>query len=87
MKYIIMSNSHSIIKMKKTIYSKEHRNLVGKLKKARGEAGLDQSQAAKKLGRSQSYISKIESGQRRIDIVQLRELAKVYKRKLDYFIQ
>ena len=66
--------------MKKTIYSKEHKELVEKLKKARIEAGLDQIDAAKKLGRTQSYISKLESGQRRIDLIQLKELAKIYKK-------
>lgn len=66
--------------MKKTIYSREHKELVGKLKKARIEAGLDQGEAARKLGRTQSYISKLESGQRRIDLIQLKELAKIYKK-------
>ena len=73
--------------MAKTIYSKEHRNLVEKLKKARKEAGLDQIEAAKALGLTQSAISKIESGQRRIDIVQLKAFAKIYGKKIDYFIK
>jgi transcriptional regulator with XRE-family HTH domain len=73
--------------MPKTIYSKEHRKLVEKLKKARKEAGLDQEAVAKLLGVTQSYISKIESGQRRIDIVQLKRFAKVYRKKIDYFLK
>lgn len=73
--------------MAKTIYSKEHRTLVERLKKARNEAGLDQVHVAKLLGVSQSYISKMESGQRRIDIVQLKAFAKVYKKRIDYFIK
>ena len=73
--------------MATTIYSKEHRMLVEKLKKARKEAGLDQEAVAKLLGVTQSYISKVESGQRRIDIVQLRRFAKVYKKKIDFFIK
>lgn len=56
--------------MVKVIYSKEHRFLVSRLRKARQEAGLDQKDAAKLLSKTQSYISKIESGQRRVDIVQ-----------------
>ena len=70
-----------------TIYSKEHRMLVERLKKARKEAGLDQEAVAKLLGVTQSYISKMESGQRRIDIVQLRRIGKVYKKKIDYFLK
>ena len=73
--------------MVKTIYSKEHRNLVERLKKARKEKGLDQRDVAKLLGVSQSYVSKIESGQRRIDIVQLKAFARIYRRKIDYFIK
>ncbi|MDA2935920.1 helix-turn-helix domain-containing protein [Patescibacteria group bacterium AH-259-L05] len=73
--------------MKKTIYSKEHKYLVEQLKKARREAGLDQKKVAQLLNTTQSYVSKIESGQRRIDIVQLKELAKIYKKNLDFFIK
>lgn len=70
-----------------TIYSKEHRMLVERLKKARKEAGLDQEAVAKLLRVTQSYISKIESGQRRIDVVQLKWFARVYKKKIDYFLK
>ena len=73
--------------MAKTIYSKEHRTLVERLRKARKGRGLDQEEVAKLLGVSQSYISKMESGQRRIDIVQLKRFAKVYKKKIDYFLK
>ena len=73
--------------MNKTIYSKEHRYIVKQLKKAREETGLSQEQVAKILNKTQSYISKIESGQRKIDVVQLKEFAKVYKKSLDFFIK
>jgi transcriptional regulator with XRE-family HTH domain len=72
--------------MNKTIYSKDHKFLTEQLKKARVEAGFDQEKAAELLGKTQSYISKIESGQRRVDIIQLKEFAKTYKKPLDYFI-
>lgn len=73
--------------MKKTIYSDEHRYLVERLKRARKEAGLDQERVAKLLGVSQSYISKVESGQRRIDLIQLKQFAKIYKKSLNFFIK
>jgi len=73
--------------MYKTIYSKSHRYLVKQLINARKQAGLKQTEVASKLGRTQSYISKIEVGQRRIDIVQLKEFAEIYKKKLDFFIK
>ncbi len=73
--------------MATTIYSKEHRTLVERLKKARKKAGLNQEEVAKLLGVTQSYVSKIESGQRRIDIVQLKRFAKMYKKNIDYFLK
>ncbi|KKQ91233.1 MAG: transcriptional regulator [Candidatus Woesebacteria bacterium GW2011_GWB1_39_10] len=73
--------------MPRAIYKEEHQKIVERLKTARIEAGLDQVEVAKKLGRTQSYVSKIESGQRRFDVLQLKEFAKVYKKNLDFFIK
>jgi transcriptional regulator with XRE-family HTH domain len=39
------------------------------------KAGLTQSEVATRLGRYQSFIANIESGQRRIDVVELLDLA------------
>ena len=73
--------------MKKTVYSIEHRYMVERLKRARKEAGLGQEKVAKLLGVSQSYMSKVESGQRRIDLVQLKQFARTYKKPLNFFIK
>jgi len=73
--------------MPRAIYKEEHQKIVGCLKKARLEAGLDQVVVAKFLNRTQSYVSKIESGQRRFDVLQLKEFAKLYKKNISYFIQ
>ena len=72
--------------MKKAIYSKQHKTLTIRLKAARMQCGLNQNQVAKILKTTQSHISKIESGQRRLDIIQLKEFAKLYKKDLNYFI-
>lgn len=72
--------------MNNTIYSKDHKHLIEQLKKARLEAKLDQEKVAELLGKTQSYVSKVESGQRRIDVVQLKVLAKIYNKNLDYFL-
>jgi transcriptional regulator with XRE-family HTH domain len=71
----------------KSIYSKDHLIIVEKLKVAREEAGLDQEQAAKLLDKTQSYVSKIESGQRRIDIIQLKTFAKIYNKDINFFLK
>lgn len=70
----------------KTIYTNEHKYLVQQLKKARFAAGLNQAEVAKLLGKSQSYVSKCESGQCRIDVVQLKEFARIYKKRLEFFL-
>jgi len=73
--------------MSSDLYSKEHKIIVEKLIKARHEAGIDQVEVAKKLGKSQSYLSKIESGQRKIDVVQLQKFAKFYNKEINYFLK
>jgi len=72
--------------MKKAIYSKQHKILITRLKAARIKCGLNQIRVAKILKTTQSHISKIESGQRRLDIIQLKEFAKLYKKELTFFI-
>jgi transcriptional regulator with XRE-family HTH domain len=72
--------------MPKSIYSKEYRDITKKLQKARKESGLKQIDVALKLGKPQSYVSKIEKGERRLDIVELKKIAKIYNKNITYFI-
>jgi transcriptional regulator with XRE-family HTH domain len=73
--------------MTKSIYSDEQQILIHRIKLARQEAGLSQRDAVKLLNKTQSFISKIESGQRRIDIVQLKALARIYKKEINTLIK
>jgi transcriptional regulator with XRE-family HTH domain len=61
--------------------------VIKKLKKARIEAGLTQDEVAKHLKVYMSYISKIEHGDRRVDIIELAQLSKLYGKPITYFIQ
>lgn len=72
--------------MVKLICTKEYKKFVEKLRGARLETGLTQGQVAKKLKRPQSYISNIEIGQQRVDVIELRRFAKLYKKPIKYFI-
>jgi DNA-binding transcriptional regulator YiaG len=63
--------------MERTIYSAEHRYLVQLLHDARTNAGVTQVELAKLLHRPQSFVSKYESGQRRLDLVEIREICRV----------
>jgi transcriptional regulator with XRE-family HTH domain len=42
---------------------------------ARKSAGLKQSELARRLGRHQSYVSKVKQGERRLDVVEFVEFA------------
>jgi len=73
--------------MARSIYTNEYKKVVKKLRKARNEAGLLQVDVAKKLKKPQSYVSKIERGERRVDVAELSILAKIYKKDVSFFIK
>lgn len=54
--------------------------------KARKAAKMTQASAAKELDEHQSFVSKSESGERRVDVVELAEFARVYKKPITYFL-
>jgi len=74
------------IDMSKSIYSKEYKTIIERLRTARLDVGLKQEEVAAKLKKPQSYISKIERGERRVDAAELKELAKIYKKDISYFL-
>ena len=76
-----------VLSMVDTIRRKEYADFIGKLRKARLEAGLRQIDVAKKLKRTQSYVSRVEVGEQRLDILELQKFAKLYGKPLDYFIK
>ena len=63
------------------------KTIIQNLKEARVEQGLTQQEVAKHFGVGQSFISKIESGQYRLDILQLQEFAKLYNKSLTSFLK
>ncbi len=73
--------------MGKSIYSTEYDFVLSQLKRARIDTGMTQAEVAKRIGKPQSYISKCESGERRLDITEVNELAKLYKKPLNYFVK
>jgi transcriptional regulator with XRE-family HTH domain len=73
--------------MARSIYTNEYKTVVKKLRSARNEASLMQVDVAKKLKKPQSYVSKIERGERRIDVAELSILAKIYKKPLGFFVK
>ena len=68
------------------LYSQKNKDLLEKLRSARLQAGLTQIQASKKLRKPQSYISKIERGERKIEAIELGDFAKIYNKDIKYFL-
>jgi len=66
-------------------YSQIYLDLAIRLRQAREEAGLTQTQAATSLGKPQSFVSKCEIGQRRIDFIELKAFASLYGKDLNFF--
>lgn len=59
-----------------SVYSDEYQRVINALKKARKDKGITQAQLAEALGKPQSFIAKVESGERRLDVVEFVHLAK-----------
>jgi transcriptional regulator with XRE-family HTH domain len=63
--------------MDKTIYTREYAALLRVLRSKRKESGITQVQLAEKLDMTQSAYSKLERGELRIDVIQLRTISRV----------
>lgn len=62
--------------MEKSAHSREHRRLAALLKQIRTDADLRQVDVAKRLGEPQSFVSKYESGERQLNLPELRHVCK-----------
>ncbi len=73
--------------MGKSLSSTEGEKLAALLRSVRAEAGLTQSEVAERLDLPQSFVSKYESGERRLDLVELRQICKALKISLGDFVR
>jgi transcriptional regulator with XRE-family HTH domain len=63
--------------LRKTLRSRGHRELITLLVSTRNQAGLTQRDLAARLKRPHSFIGRIEAGERRVDVVEFIEIARV----------
>lgn len=63
--------------MVKTLGTMRHKALIALLIEKREAANLTQSDLAAKLNEYQSFVARLESGQRRVDVVEFLELAEL----------
>lgn len=61
----------------KTLGTARHKALIALLVEAREKVGMTQTDLATRLGEYQSFVARLESGQRRVDVVELIELAEI----------
>jgi transcriptional regulator with XRE-family HTH domain len=73
--------------MEKSQHTSRYRRLTAALRKAREDAGLTQRQVAARLGVYASFVSKCESGERRLDVVELEEFCAAYELDLISFLR
>jgi transcriptional regulator with XRE-family HTH domain len=67
------------LELAKTLRSKRYKALIGLLVARREAAGVTQADIAARLGKSQSFVARLESGQRRITVVEFMALAKILR--------
>jgi transcriptional regulator with XRE-family HTH domain len=60
----------------KSIHDPRYVEMLGQLRRAREQQGVGQRDLAARLGRPQSYISKIETGDRRVDLVEILDICR-----------
>lgn len=78
---------HALLRaVAKSIYTSEREALTSLLHQLRVEAGMTQSDLAKRLRRHQSFVSKYEQGQRRLDLVEVREVCVSLGTSLSKFV-
>lgn len=73
--------------MEKSIHSKEYADFLQVLRTAREQSQITQEQLASRLNETQSFISKCERGERRLDVIELRAWCKAIDVPLADFIR
>ena len=72
--------------MNKTLYTRACKYLLTRLIAAREEAHLELKDVAKKINCTPLFIEKAEKGEEKLDAIQLKELADLYKKDISFFL-
>jgi transcriptional regulator with XRE-family HTH domain len=67
------------------LWANDYKQFRRRLVEARHSANLTQREAAKLLGRSNTYVADSETGERRVDAVELARFAAIYRKPLTFF--
>ena len=61
--------------MPSSIFTQRHQELIAFIASVRKAAGITQVELAARLGRPQSFVSKVERGERRLDVIEFCQVA------------
>lgn len=64
-------------------HTPRYKLMLKRLRRVRRENGLTQAEVARALGTTQAYVSKSESGERRLDAMELYDFARIYGAPLE----
>ena len=67
-------------------YHRAYKAFLRRLIKARKDAGLLQADVSERMGKARTFVSKCELGERRVDVIELQKLARIYKRSIVSFL-
>jgi transcriptional regulator with XRE-family HTH domain len=73
--------------VEKNTFTPEHQALCELLREVRREAGVTQVELAARLKRDQTFISKYESGERMLDVIEVRKICKALEMPLEKFVR
>jgi len=73
--------------VKKSIHTANYKKMLGLLRQIRIDAGLRQADLAELLHRDQTFVSKYETGERRLDLLEVREICTVIEMPFIEFVK
>ena len=69
-----------------SVYNRKYQLFLKRLREARTLAGMTQRNVATKLKRPQSFVSKCETGERKVDVVELTDFVRLYNQPVEFFL-
>ncbi|HEY0404229.1 MAG TPA: helix-turn-helix transcriptional regulator [Pyrinomonadaceae bacterium] len=73
--------------MKKKVYLAQRNRMTDLLREVRLETGVTQVELAARIEKDQAYVSRYESGQRRLDVLEVREICQAIGMTLEQFVK
>lgn len=71
---------------RRSSHEARYRRILDRLRSAREAAGLKQVEVSERLGQSPNFCSRLESGERKVQILDLVDLAALYGKPVSHFL-